>query len=207
MSIMVPTTQWLRILAEQKAANKENVPPGTVFSGVSGREYELEVDVQFDNTRENYPLILTDTNGTFGFMGMGPIYGDDRGKITFFVSKTGKGPHGRGIIGANHTGGCLVSNTALVPRKWYRVFVQKTLDETSLSITTDGVTDTVWCGKLDPAPDGFVTPASGPIAVGKISGGIKNVWIFDGSSPPPKEEEEEEAAAPDTGYIYIYIYI
>ena len=130
---------------------------------VSGRDYVLSCDVMFNSFRTNYPRILYDTTNSFQLHGMGPAYGSDRGKITFYVNETGSGPHGRGIRGYNHSGGCLVSNKKIVPNVWHRVVARKTMDELVLSVTVDGVTDTVRCAKLDPSSEGFVSPCSGTI--------------------------------------------
>lgn len=96
--------------------------------------------VHFDDFSNNYPMCFTTENGSIQCHGCGPTYGRDQGRICLYIyTKSGSGPHGRGISGtiggASHNEGW-VKSVPIKVGQWHDIKIEKT--RRTLSIAVDG---------------------------------------------------------------------
>ena len=101
--------------------------------------FAISFRVRFDNFDNNYPMCVTTEHNALQCHGLGPAYGDDRGRIcVYLATQSGKGPHGRGILGTEgrSKGEGWVRSVPLRVGQWHSVRVVKT--RRTLSIAIDG---------------------------------------------------------------------
>eukprot|EP00930_Biecheleria_cincta_P055268 TRINITY_DN41604_c0_g1_i1.p1 TRINITY_DN41604_c0_g1~~TRINITY_DN41604_c0_g1_i1.p1 ORF type:complete len:232 (+),score=45.85 TRINITY_DN41604_c0_g1_i1:113-808(+) len=118
---------------------KDWIPNNARFTvikrGINAKKFTIKCRVRFDNFDQNYPFIVWSEKGAFQLHGLGPAYGSNQGKVTFYVTTaSGEGPHhGRGIRGND---GCLISAQKLSTGDWHDIIAEK--GERFLSLTVDG---------------------------------------------------------------------
>lgn len=96
-------------------------------------EFKFCFNVRFDDFDNDYPMCVTTETNALQCHGLGPVYGHNRGRMTVYLyTKSGKGPHGRGINGDD---GCVISAPLRVGVR-HNVCVIKT--RRTLSIAIDG---------------------------------------------------------------------
>jgi len=97
-----------------------------------GYHFKFSLDVRFNDwSGENYPPILNSSTGAFFFHGLGPAYGDNTGKVHFYIQTPDNvGDHGRG-------GGQVTTTAKLTEGVWYRVTVEKTADQVCIGLDKD----------------------------------------------------------------------
>jgi len=84
--------------------------------------------VKYNNFNNNYPQIATSATNAFQLHGLGPVYGGNRGRLTFYLQTPDNvGPHGRGISGINggEGEGWVGTSQILTTGQWYFIEVEK----------------------------------------------------------------------------------
>lgn len=103
--------------------------------------FAVSFRVLFHDFNNNYPMCLTTETNALQCHGLGPAYGEDQGRLCFYIyTSSRKGPHGRGIRGtrsgqSNNQG--WVKSIRLQTGVWHNVRLEKT--RRSLSISVDDV--------------------------------------------------------------------
>ena len=98
----------------------------------------MSCDFLFNDFNNGYPQIIIGTGPAESFQlhGLGPGYGGNAGRVTFYMYTTlGFGPYGRGIINGNGDG-TLLSPYTMSLNVWHTVTVQKFAR--SITLTVDG---------------------------------------------------------------------
>ena len=105
------------------------------FSLELRKQFEIRCSVYFKDFDSNYPMIASTENNVFQFHGLGPVYGEDQGKIVFYLATTkNRGPHGRGT-------GQIRSKEKLSLNEWHDVRVIKEKDK--LHMEVDEILNTI----------------------------------------------------------------
>jgi hypothetical protein len=87
-------------------------PPPRPPAPFNGLEFTMSCDFLFNDFNNGYPQIIIGTGPAESFQlhGLGPGYGSNAGRVTFYMYTTlGFGPYGRGIINGNGGDGTLLS--------------------------------------------------------------------------------------------------
>eukprot|EP00035_Acanthoeca_spectabilis_P030582 m.9987 g.9987 ORF g.9987 m.9987 type:complete len:238 (+) comp4257_c0_seq1:1677-2390(+) len=165
---------------------------GKQREALSCQSFALSFRVKFDNFDTNYPMLVTTENGALVCHGLGPAYGSDRGRIgVYLYTKSGVGPHGRGIqgtpAGRSHNEGW-VRSSPVAAGVWHTVRVAKTRRTLSLSVGGETMTETIQDGirdeQFDMKDPGYTLVGSGTKRDLELQGEITDFVIEGGSAPP-----------------------
>ncbi len=117
----------------------------------------MSCEFLFNDFNNDYPQILIGSLGGFQLHGLGPPYGGNRGRITFYLYTTlNFGPYGRGI--SNGNGGSTLLSPYVSLNAWHTLRVQKFAR--SITLTVDGVSTS---GSVDASAPEFRMPDPGVI--------------------------------------------
>jgi hypothetical protein len=112
------------------------LPPPPLPPAFNGLEFTMSCEVKFNDMNNDYPYVLVSSTNAFQMHGLGPAYGGNRGRMTFYLHTTPEfGPGGRGF--SNGNGGSTLLSPWLSLGTWHPVKVQKFLR--SVTLTVDGV--------------------------------------------------------------------
>jgi hypothetical protein len=157
---------------EEHLRNSLSLTEASVVDGckvylVAGAELDLKsfkftVRVKFNDFANNYPMVVLSENRAFQLHGLGPAYGANRGRVSFYLQTANNtGPHGRGVPGAGPGAGeGWVSTPKLTLGKWHMITVEKGLRFVSIALDDGEPAVSEGGGDFEMKPTGLVSLGS-----------------------------------------------